>query len=205
MPARVVLRFVGDTGTGVEVALSWRLLLLHGERSRRVTLPPSGALAPGRIVGATPPTRLDGREPAGAAAPRSAGVRRPAPRVHRRRLRDRLADVERTVAVVQRLVARRALRVAHADGWLEFALHDVAETGRAFGFACALATLLDPDGRVALQPRWDTDDWLAADLRLEVRVHPLRTVLVLLAARLRGRAPGARAVEGATTGGPLAA
>ena len=106
---------------------------------------------------------------------------------------------------MQRLVARRALRVAGIDGWLEFALHDVAETGRAFGFAGALATLLDPGGRVALQPRWDTEYWLAADLRLEVRVHPLRTLLVLPAGRLRGRASAAETVDGATSGGPLAA
>jgi hypothetical protein len=205
VPARVVVRVAGDMGSGAEIALSWRLLLLHGARTRRLTLPSAGAPAMAGVAAATPAPRLDAADPAGAARPASADVRRPPARARRRGLRARLANVERTVAVVQRLVARHALRVAHVDGWLEFALHDVAETGRAFGFACALATLVDPDGRLALQPRWDTEDWLAADLRLELRVHPLRTLLVLLAERFRHRASAGHAVESATTGGPLAA
>lgn len=77
--------------------------------------------------------------------------------------------------------------MASADGWVEFALHDVGETGRLYGFACSLATLVDPQGRVELRPRWDTEDWLAADLALALRVRPLRTAWILLRAR-RARA-----------------
>lgn len=214
-PVHVVLRLAGDAERGVEVALSWRFLLLNGARSRRLdlTTPPPLARAAGAApaplpeTAAPPAPRAATTSPRAAAttsAPPTASTSSGSPAPARPRLRERLGDAELALGVVRRLLVRRALRVTGASGWLELALRDVGETGRAFGFACALATLLDPEGRLELRPRWDTEDWIAADLALELRVHPLRTAWILLCARRRRRTT-ARTVTAAPNRGVLAA
>ena len=191
----------GDTDDGIDVALSWRLLVLHGSRRRRLTLPAAGSASAPRVAAQPLPAQL-GPSPADTARTENRARRTRKPR---RALHDRLLDLEHGVAVVRRLVERRALRVARLEGWLEFALRDVGETGRAYCFLCALATLLDPSGRFAVHPRWDVEDRLAADVELEVRVQPLRTLLVLLGARLRRRAPADATAASHSAGGSLAA
>ena len=204
VPVRVVLRLVGDSGHGVELSLAWRVLLLHGSRHRSLTLPGGSGDArpalPATAPPVAPPTATTGHGESGPAADAVTRSRR----ATRRSLRDRIADLERAVAVVRQLVARRALRVTHAQGWLEFALRDVGETGRAFGYACALATLLDPLGHLEVRPRWDCEDLLAADLELELRAHPLRTLLVLVEARLHRRRTRDASAGRAPAGGSLA-
>jgi hypothetical protein len=181
VPVRVVLRLEADRPDGVAFSVAWRQLLLHGSRRRRWSLPAGPAHA-------RPPLDAAPPRPAPPLPRSAAAVRRedaPAPAAARTTPRDRFADLARATDVVRRMVARRALRVARLEGWLEFALHDVAETGRAFGYACTIATLLDPHGRVALRPRWDAEVLLAADLRVELRVHPLRALLALAGAHLQ--------------------
>lgn len=206
MPARVTVRVAGDTARGIEVGLSWRLLVLHGARSRRLDLAAPAPVSPGAIASAVP-AELAGTADATPAAPSRTPPKPPAaPAPPRRRRRDHLADAEHALAVARRLLARGAIRVSSAGGWLELALADVGETGRLYGFACALATLVDPHGRLELRPRWDTEDWLAADLALELRVHPLRTAWILLRARrARSAASRARGVVARTPGDVLAA
>jgi hypothetical protein len=212
VPARVLLRASGDPEGGVEVALSWRLLVLHGSRRRRLTLAPAAAAPAERIASGEAAARLGPAAHTGTARPSPPPPPPPPPRSAPagRGLRDRLDDLERAAGVVRSLIARRALRVTRLGGWLEFALRDPGETGRLYGALCALATVLDPHGRLALQPRWDTEDHLAADVALELRVHPLRTLIVLLAERLHRRAPrvapgGPPAAREGSAGGSLAA
>jgi hypothetical protein len=204
-PARIRLRVAGDAAQGIEVALCWRLLLLHGARSRRLDL--AGRPSSRAAIAAPSAPRLAAGRPT--ASPGPAGTPAPAPTPPPppdRGRSDRLADAEHALGVARRLFARGAVRVSSAGGWLELALADVGETGRLYGFACALATLVDPQGRLELRPRWDTEDWLAADLALELRVQPLRTAWILLRAR-RARTVAARggAVAARTPGSAVAA
>lgn len=201
VPVRVVLRVRADGADGVELSVAWRQLLLHGSRRRRLTLagvagpPLEAATRPAPALPAEASATGDGAEPTEDARPRRAARTQP---------RDRFAGLARATDVVRRMLALRALRVALLDGWLEFALRDVGETGRAFGYASTVATLLDPLGRVAIRPRWDAEDLLAADVRLEVRVHPLRTLLALAGERLQRRRRQAQGDDAAPAGGAVA-
>jgi hypothetical protein len=203
-PARVVLRVAGDLASGIEVTLSWRLLVLRGGRRRRLTLAQPGAGT--AAVAEAPRQKLATGASTGAARTPRAATRDPSRDTSSGARHDHLAELERVIMLVQNLAARRAVRITGAGGWLEFALTDVGETGRAFGFVCALATLIDPAGRLELRPRWDTEEWLAADLTLEARVYPLRTLLLVYAARRHRRTkPPADAAVPNDDGGSLAA
>jgi len=198
VPAYIVLQVPGAALDGVRIALSWRLLLLHGGHSRKLVLPGTEGGAGAQPVVDSPAPSPAATPAASAAQPAQSAP--PSPRSGRRAgWSARIADLERAVELVRRLVAHRALRVMRLDGWVEFALDDVGDTGRAFGMACAVAAVLDPHGRLELRPRWDASARLAVDLLLEVRLHPLRALLVLLAQRLRGARVARPAVSAGET------
>jgi hypothetical protein len=170
VPVRLALRVTGDLATGFTIALRYRLLgLVTGTRVVRTPGAPA-TTAPGHgkvVASATPsgpvPARDAAEEPP--ASP-------PAPDRRSRSLADR-------TRLVERVLRKKAVRIERPHGRVEFALGDPGETGRAYGFACALATLADPHRAVALAPSWTGEDWLAVDLALDLRVVPLRLAVIV--------------------------
>lgn len=176
LPARLTLHVAGDPTHGFAIDLRWRVLVVHG---RRVLRAPARAAATRDGAGDAPtpaaPTAT-ARTPAA-----------PAARPTRPSARERLREVERWLDVARRVLRSGALRIDGAHGRIELALGDVGETGRAFGWLCALATLVDPRGAVAIVPLWDRKDDLALDLSLDVRAYPLRLALILVPELWRAR------------------
>jgi len=170
LPVLLALRVAGDLHAGMTISLRYRVLLVVS--GTRVLRTPRRASA----------------SPAAASADPASG---PGPG-HSRGARGRALWTQLELA--QRVLRSRAVRVARPQGWLEFALGDVAETGRLYGFACMLAALVDPEGGLEILPLWNAEEWLAADLSLRARVHPLLLAVVLIRARLaRGRIESATA------------
>ncbi|MEW6271715.1 MAG: hypothetical protein AB1689_20720, partial [Thermodesulfobacteriota bacterium] len=112
---------------------------------------------------------------------------------------ERARRIAEHLALAVRALERRAVRIERPRGRVELALGDPAQTGRAYGLACAVAALADPAGAVRIAPLWTVEDWLAADLTLGARVHPLRLALVAAGRWLRRRPSTARSgVAGAS-------
>lgn len=195
LPVLLAVNVAGDLAAGFTISLRYRALgLLRGARVLRRPRPPAPP-AP-----ATTPAAADGATTTGVAH-RSGPPAAAEGTGHAAGARSRLYLVAERVRLAQRLLRSGAVRIARPRGWLEFALADPGETGRAFGFACALATLADPDGTVELRPLWTTADWLGADLALDARVIPLRVALVAAhewLTRRRGKGTQPSALERST-------
>lgn len=175
LPLHVAVCASGDSAVGWEVVLRVRALLAL--RTERVVRRSGGAAPSVPSAASAPPA-----EP-GPAAP--AAAQRPAGRA-RRALRARLRRSLLRIEVLERVLASRALRIARPRGWLVFGSADPAETGQAFGWACAVAALVDPGGAVRLAPLWTFEDRVAGELTLDLRIVPLRlagAVVAALAAR----------------------
>lgn len=196
LPVLLDVHVAGDLAAGCTISLRYRLLgLLHGTRVLRRPRPAAPAAAAASPAAAAPAAALGGPTtgvddspgPPAAAAQLTRGAGAPS----------RLRGVAERVRLAQRLLRGGAVRVARPRGWLEFALADPGETGRAYGVACALATVADPDGAVELRPLWTAEDWFGIDLALDARVIPLRVALVaahewLVRRRPNGSQPSAR-------------
>jgi hypothetical protein len=189
LPIEVALHVAGDSEAGF--AIDARIRLLGVVRIRRQLRAGGRSAASSTSSGAphpaTPPA--SGSRVAAAAADRFTHWRERA-----RHLLDRLA-------LVRRVLENGIVRIVEPRGWLEYALADVAETGRLYGFVCASSVLVDPDGAVTVTPLWTASDWLAADLTLAARVDPLRLGFAIAAERL-ARRRGLRAATAAAEGHP---
>lgn len=202
LPLRLALEIAGDLASGFSVVLRYRALgLLRGTRVLRAwypaASPPAGTPPPDEPppIASPPPAR---QPSAGARGRTGASGHAAGPTA-----RARLDVLGARVRLAERLLRSGAVRIERPRGWLAFALADPAETGRAFGFACALATLADPRRGVELRPLWSEIDRLDAELAVEARVLPLRVLLDTGLARLAERRRGARgAPAGAEAGSP---
>lgn len=186
---RLALCVRGDVERGFELRFRWRALgVLRGSRALR-RRPTSSTVTPTppEAAPSKPPRSDDARATTSAdasATPRDTREKR-RPRgttVHERA--QRLAEY---AALALRALQTRAVVIERPRGWIELALDDPAQTGQAYGLACALQALADPERAVRIIPRWTLEGWLAIDLRLEARVRPLRLVRVLLVHEWRRR------------------
>lgn len=188
VPLRLALVLRGDTRLGFagRIRLSAAGLRLV-DRELRPRSPSGGGT--GTAADATAdaePSSGSAHRQRGDAPARGDG--RPAARFTRQAWRDRLRSRVVRLDVLLRLLRRRAVRVERPRGFIEYALADPAETGMVFGAVCAVASLADPDGDVAIAPLWGCEDFVAIDLTLEARIRLARVLAVVVPAALR--APG---------------
>ncbi len=169
LPVRLALQVSGDLVAGFTITLRYRALgLIRGTRVLRVPKPLATGPSP------TPTTSPATQDPPGETPPAPATTTATSSAAFGARLR-RFGD---RLALLRRLLRRGALRIERPRGRIELALGDPSETGRAFGVLCALATLVDPDGAIAIDPLWTQTDHLATDLALELRIVPLHVALL---------------------------
>ena len=175
IPVVVALHVAGDSAAGF--AIDARIRILGIVRIRRRLRGGAASAAPATASVAPRPATVPAAS-SGATASASD---------HIARWRARARHLLERLALVRRVLERGAVRIVHPSGWLDYALGDVAETGQLYGFVCASRVLVDPEGAVTVTPLWTASDWLAADLTLAARIHPLRLGLVLAGERLARR------------------
>jgi len=182
LPVRLALHVTGDLVAGFTIALRYRALgLIHGTRVLRVPKPPATTASSAPTTSNTTQDPPIERRSAPTAATEASAPSSPASAVSAASsatVGARLRGLGDRLTLLRRLLRRRALRIERPRGRIELALGDPSETGRAFGVLCVLATLVDPDGAVAIEPLWTETDQLATDLAVEVRIVPLCVALI---------------------------